>query len=116
MKWLWTTLLILAFASPAGAITYKEGCAKKWRGDYQMQQFCLEQQSEAYDEFFRWMTERGWVKNKSIDTSLIPETGPYPTILSHCWSKWGQSFYGIADYQMVMFCIEQQEKAYNRIK
>lgn len=75
----------------------KQDCAKKWGTNYQMQEFCIGQQTEAA------------AKLRGPGPSDIPTT-TFSTIRKECQSKWGTNF------QMREFCEGQQTEAFRKIR
>ncbi|MFA7050395.1 MAG: hypothetical protein WC164_04795 [Patescibacteria group bacterium] len=65
----------------------KSSCQNKWGTDYEMVEYCIKKQTEA------WNNLRGW-------------SGP---IKNECSGKWG------TDYEMVEYCIKKQTEAKNNI-
>ena len=75
----------------------KEHCEKKWPTDFQMQAYCVKQQSEAVQNL---------AKGKPSDISK----SRWNQIFSECWSKWTN------DFQMMNYCTEQQIKGLRQIR
>ncbi len=68
----------------------RENCRKKWKNDYEMIKYCVEQQASA--------------KNS------IGDIRSTPTIKSDCRKKWKN------DYEMIEYCIKQQTDAKHALK
>lgn len=65
----------------------KSYCEQKWKGDYEMLEFCIKEQSNALGNISRLK-------------------GP---ILDKCKAKWND------DYEMVEYCTNQQTEAFNNV-
>ena len=87
-KFLLGVFLLLFLDPPDAKASIRNNCFKKWKTEYDMVEYCIEQQNEALAKLKR-----------------IPNSG----IKSRCSSKWGQ------EYDMVVYCIEQQTGAANRL-
>lgn len=80
--------LALLITPPEAKANIRNNCFQKWKTDYEMVEYCIEQQNEALSKLRR-----------------IPNSG----IKSRCTNKWGQ------DYEMVVYCIEEQSGAAGRL-
>ena len=80
--------LALLATTPEARANIRNNCFQKWKTDYEMVEYCIEEQSTALSKLRR-----------------IPNSG----IKSRCSSKWGQ------DYEMVVYCIEEQSGAAGRL-
>ena len=80
--------LALLATTPEAKANIRNNCFQKWKTNYDMVEFCIEQQNKALSKLRR-----------------IPNSG----IKSRCSSKWGQN------YDMAVFCVEQQSGAAGRL-
>ena len=87
-------------------------CANKWPNDYQMREYCENQQIEANQELFTIAEEKGLVKNGHLSASATGTTAE--KIINRCMNKWEQKRFQTYDFPMVVYCIKQQFNAYNR--
>lgn len=85
-----------------------EHCETKWPTDFEMQAYCVDQQKEGAGDIYSFMSRYDVELNpgKEVDPSALP---PAKLILLSCWTKWD------GDYEMIAYCIEQQEKAALRL-
>lgn len=91
---------VLAAGVPEGV---KEYCAEDWPNDYSMQEFCVDQQTEAA------------LKLKAvIERYQGAPNSPEYRALGKCVEDWekGTSY----DFTMVEFCWNQQVEAMNRLR
>ena len=87
-KFLLGVFLLLFLDPPDAKANIRNNCFKKWKTEYDMVEYCIDQQNQALAKLKR-----------------IPNSG----IKSRCSSKWGQ------EYDMVVYCIEQQAGSANRL-
>ena len=80
--------LALLATPPEANANIRNNCFKEWKTEYDMVEYCIQQQNEALSKLRR-----------------IPNSG----IKSRCSSEWGQ------EYDMVVSCIEQQTGAAGRL-
>lgn len=81
--------------------TIKKQCAKDWPTDYRMQRYCIEKQIEAVNRL-----KPAWVDLK--------KGTPEYNILIRCYQQWPNSLGGY-DHSMVLYCLNQQLKAYREL-
>lgn len=78
----------------------KNRCEYKWPSDYEMREYCQNQQQKAWDRF-TILYER--YKNQSEILSIF----------KMCRDKWSDH-HGI-DFEMLNYCTKKQIEAYNRL-
>ncbi|RVD64210.1 hypothetical protein [Mesorhizobium sp. M7A.F.Ca.ET.027.03.2.1] len=76
----------------------RTNCAAEWQGDYRMQEYCINQQTEALQAM------------KPVADSATPVERE---ILGKCANEWRKPV-GF-DYRMVKYCYEKQIEAYRRL-
>jgi len=101
--------LFLVGIALAGTAEY---CTDKWPNDYQMRDYCQEQQGEAQQRLFSIGKKKGLGKNGSL--SATNSGGDYEKIINRCMSKWELARFGTYDFEMVVHCINQQFEAYEK--
>lgn len=72
----------------------RERCAREWPSDYEMQEYCIGQQSEAVAALRPVVASPDRIDKE---------------ILRHCGSEWGD------DWQMLAYCYGEQRAAYDRL-
>lgn len=80
----------------------KENCQVKWRSDYQMIKYCIDQQYEA------WGKVSARLKKYSDDSEERK-------IINRCAGKWRGKMGGF-DFTMVEYCSDNQLKAYRSLQ
>ncbi|MGB7292143.1 MAG: hypothetical protein WBD99_08225 [Thermodesulfobacteriota bacterium] len=78
----------------------KTRCAKKWPTDYEMQEYCINKQTEAASKL-----------QKFIET--YPEGSEERIIISRCAIKWQEG--DTYDYEMVEYCSNNQIQAFQKL-
>ncbi len=99
--------LIFVNISIAGTEEY---CADKWPNDYRMRDYCQEQQIDGNQKLFSIAKDKGLVNHGNLSAS--PDGGDYEKIIYQCMSKWELVRFKTYDYNMVVYCIDQQFEAY----
>ena len=90
----------------------KDYCANKWPTDYQMREYCEDQQNSANNKLFSLAESNGLVKNGRLSPSS--NGNDHERIIYRCMKKWEQPSFETYDFTMVVYCIEQQFDAYNK--
>jgi hypothetical protein len=80
---------LVRFASAAPPEDFKAYCAGKWADSFQMQAYCVKQETEARAAVGQWA---------STDSAIY----------ARCWRKWDS-------WQMVQYCGTQERKARNAL-
>ncbi|TIV98871.1 MAG: hypothetical protein E5V85_09780 [Mesorhizobium sp.] len=76
----------------------RANCSTEWRGDYRMQEYCINQQVEAL---------------RALKPVVNSSTPVDREILGKCVHEWRKPV-GY-DYRMIKYCYEQQIEAYRRL-
>ena len=92
----------------------EEYCANKWPDDFQMRDYCQNQQIEAKQELFSIAKSKGLIKEGSLSASSTGDD--HEKIINRCMRKWENSRFKTYDFNMVVYCIKQQFEAYDRLK
>lgn len=83
-------------------------CGADWPDDYRMQEHCVEQQRGALENVRSWM--RSHLADGSTEAAIAREP-ERAKILLKCNEDWPAP-----EYRMLWHCIEEQEKALERLK
>ena len=109
-------LLIVSIAN-AGQVE-KEFCAAKWPADYEMQEYCHNNQLAAKDLYFKIFVhylpkDRN---GSSIDLNKLKreEVPEEINICFRCNRKWRKSS-GHVDWEMATYCTKNQLASYNKL-
>ncbi|AEH88200.1 hypothetical protein [Mesorhizobium opportunistum] len=103
----WTKVMAAAFvallptqkAISGGSDDVRANCADDWPNNYQMQEFCIQQQQGAAATVSRYISQ--------------PLAGAEKDVMLQCANDWQlQRGY---NWQMVLFCFEQQNAARKRL-
>ena len=81
----------------------RANCAAEWADDFVMQDYCIKQQVEALITF-----------NEDF-YDLARENAVIGGIVGRCAVEWPGKVAGF-DYVMVLYCVQQQVEAYNRLQ
>lgn len=73
-------------------------CRGEWPDDFQMQQYCFEQQVKGMGQF------------KAVWEAVGK---PIERALENCTREWTEA--GVPDWQMIGYCAEQQEKGWRAV-
>lgn len=78
-----------------------------------MREYCEENQNEAQEKFFAYGGNLGFVKDGTI---VVSSTGDAcEKIIYKCMQDWEIPLFDTYNYEMVVYCIENQVGAYNRL-
>lgn len=92
--------------SSAGLSGY---CANEWNSDYEMQEYCLNQQLEAMEEFFNLAKSFELLtEDNKLDISFVMPNSQIETIFVECLNDWSVSQFETYDYTMVTYCINSE--------
>ena len=112
------TMLIMVSIADAGETQYdriKDKCRYEWMSDYQMQEYCYKNQTTAMHKFVNQY--RKYVED--FDPSKYKNAGEVPAeirIIAGCFNNWRNEQFDTCDWQMVIYCIDNQFESYNRMK
>ena len=112
-----TLVAINSYAGPLDGV--KAMCANKWNSNYQMQEFCVNNQKESFLSFYaKWrlyvvpLEKKAELESRKLmEKDLTPEA----KILYTCAEKWKVDQFKTYNFQMVDFCADNQLKAYRRM-
>ena len=98
---------VTSLASGAGAVdiekSVKEDCSKKWKTNYKMVKYCIEQENKAMQELADLLKK-------------YPEGTEEHNIIVRCFNKWNGTSAALGKtYGMTVYCSENQLDAYNSL-
>lgn len=104
----------------------KNRCEAQWPGNQSMQELCIDQQTEGIQKFQEYLNKytgkfyrfyaglegmRIMDKNEAFESAS--DDIKKGLIVLECREKWFDRPYNVADYPMVILCIEERFKAYD---
>lgn len=101
--------------SPARADLFediKAHCESKWPTDYEMQEYCVEQQvdgAKRMNSFLKRYNVEALLEDPKEAERLYKEGNAPVVIALNCFDEWE------GDFEMIAYCIDQQEKAAKRL-
>ncbi len=105
-------MILIALIPTALYAGFKEFCAGKYPGDYEMQEYCYKQQLEAMHKLHKLLDRYNVLTiqpDGRVKLNPPPSGGVYREIFSNCISKWKD------DHTMQLYCFEKQAAAYQRL-
>ena len=109
-------ILVCVFLLAANIVQadLKAYCVDKWSDDYEMQEYCLDNQREANSELFDF-ARRNNLLDSDGTLSTSPSGGAVERIVNGCMNKWELPKFDTFDFEMVMYCTNNQFEAYKRM-
>jgi len=93
----------------------KDHCRTQWLTDYEMQEYCYKNQVTAMHK----VADRYYPYTKDFDMAdydHIADVLAETVIVLTCLMKWRDKSFDTWNWQMVLYCCDNQFKAYNRMK
>lgn len=103
-------LLVTPFAYAGELEKMKKYCSSEWPGDWQMIEFCYNNQVES---FLGVMED---YKKYQNGAKTVEESSDEFMIILRCLSEWDLPQFDTHDWQMVEFCVDNQFKSYSKMK
>lgn len=114
MSYIKTILLIAIILFPKIALSgIREYCEDQWPENYEMIEYCEDSQYEALKKFNQYAENLGLVKDNVIHASSDGSDGE--RIIYKCMEEWESPLFDTYNYEMVVYCIEGQFDAHNRL-
>jgi hypothetical protein len=112
---LMTLIMGCLVSENASADCYMKDCEKEWGSDYQMVEFCYENQTKGLEKFYKNYKQYilTYDEIKELSQKTWDNLSPQKKIVTECISEWATE--NCFDMQMIVFCIENQFSAARRM-